>query len=124
MNLRTASVMLVGLLTLSACGSEEEDCNCKPKGLKVTVPKGQVKAVYAGELACQGASIECETPGVQMGLQCDTYRVLPTGSGLCNVIVEFSDSMMKSKPVAFSYSTGCCTGFFAEEEHWDLTSSP
>ena len=83
----TPSLMLV--LLMLGCGDSEDTCSCTEPGLKVTVPAGQVSTILAGDIACQGASIECLVPGVSVGPECTSYRVLPATSGACNVIVEF-----------------------------------
>ena len=121
--MRIAHCLLLTItLALPSCAGEE-DCDCAASGFAVFADEGQVASVVATGDSCSDARIECNGADRTYRSGCTTYYVHPNQSGPCTIDVVLLDGETISRSVEFSYSDGCCSGYYVDNGSHELVVS-
>ena len=115
-------VLLGIILTLASCLGEE-DCDCAVAGFVVLADEGQVESVTATGDSCEDALLECNGADRTYRSGCGVYYVHPNRAGPCTIEVVLMEGEPISRSVEFSYTDGCCSGYYVAEGPPDVDVS-
>ncbi len=112
-------VLLLTTIGPSSC-VPTEDCDCAVSGFAVFADQTEVRSVTASGVACNGAKIECYGSDRTNRPGCSAYFILPNREGQCTIDVVLESGEARTRTVDFTYSPGCCQGYYVEDGPNDL----